>query len=105
MSRLPADFADLERFSAWVLPTERERHARRYAASMDEIRDLYDTMKPRMDAVVAHLNKFPLDEMPDDARDLYLLALSLMEISPAVEMFGRQRAVEGFDAQQMVAIE
>ena len=105
MSRLPADFADLERFGAWILPTERERHARRYAVSMEEIRDLYDTVKPRMEAVVAHLNKFPLDEMPAQARNLYLLGLSLMEVSNAVEMFGRQRAVEGFDAEQMVPIE
>ncbi len=105
MSPLPADFADLERFGAWVLSTERERHARRYAVSMEEIRDFYDTMKPRMEAVVAYLNKYALDEMPDEARNLYQLGLSLMEVSTAVEMFGRQRAVEGFDAAQMVPIE
>lgn len=107
MSQLPADFEDLERFAAsgWLLETERERHAKRYASSMDEIRDLYDTMKPRMDAVVAYLNKFPLGEMPGEAHNLFLLGLSLMEVSNAVEMFGRQRAVEGFDAAQMVPIE
>lgn len=88
-----------------MLETERERHAKRYAASMDEIRDLYDTVKPRMDQVVAYLNKFPLGEMPEPAHNLFLLGLSLMEISNAVEMFGRQRAVEGFDAAQMVAVE
>lgn len=105
MSGLPADFSDLERFSEWVLETERERHAKRYAASMDEIRDLYDTLKPRMPEVVAYLNKFPLDEMPSDAHRLFLLGLSLMEVSNAVEMFGRQRAIEGFDADQMEPIE
>ena len=105
MSQLPADFRDLERFSAWELATERERHAMRYAASMEDIRDLYDTMKPRMEAVVEYLNKFPLHELPDAAERLFLLGLSLMEVSNAVEMFGRQRAVEGFDAAQMVPIE
>ncbi len=105
MSQLPADFRDLERFAAWALPTERERHAKRYAASMEEIRVFYDTLKPRMEAVVEYLNKFPLDDMPEDAHRLFLIGLSLMEISNAVEMFGRQRAVEGFDAAQMVPVE
>lgn len=105
MSLLPAEFQDLERFKQWVLPTERERHAQRYAASMDEIRDLYGALKPRMDQVVAYLNKFPLDDMPEDATHLMWLGLSLMEVSNAIEMFGRQRAVEGFDAAQMVPIE
>jgi hypothetical protein len=105
VSQLPADFRDLERFSAWALATERERHAMRYAASMEDIRDLYDTMKPRMEAVVEYLNQFPLHELPDDAERLFLLGLALMEVSNAVEMFGRQRAVEGFDAAQMVPIE
>ena len=58
-----------------------------------------------MDAVVAYLNKFPLDEMPADAHRLLLLSLSLMEVSNAVEMFGRQRALEGYDVEQMVPIE
>ncbi len=105
MSQLPAEFSDLERFAPWILRTERERYARRLAVSMEEIRDFYDTMKPRMDEVIAYLNKFPMDALPDDAERLLCIGLSLMEVSNAVEMFGRQRAVEGFDADQMVPIE
>jgi hypothetical protein len=105
LTAFPSDFGDLERFSGWVLETEKERHAKRYDASMEEIRDFYDTLKPRMDAVVAYLNQFPLAEMPGEVHRLFLLGLSLMEVSPAIEMFGRQRAVEGFDANQMVPIE
>ncbi len=105
MRGLPEPFQDLERFMEWVLPTERERHARRYAATMDEIREFYDAMKPRMDEVITYLNKFPLDDLPEDANRLFLMGLSLMEISNAVELFGRQRAVEGYDVDQMVAVE
>jgi len=105
VSRLPADFRDLERFAPWMLETERERNAKRFASSMDEIRDFYEAVKPRMDAVVAYLDQFPLDELPDDARRLLLLGLSLMEVSPAVEWFGRPQAVAGFDAHQMIPIE
>ena len=105
MSLLPDEFRDLERFEAWVLETERERNALRVASSMERIRDFYDAMKPRMDQVVAYLDKFPLGEMPDEARRLLLLGLSLMEVSNAVEMFGRPEAVEGFDPSKMVPIE
>ena len=34
---LPAEFADLERFSDWILATEPERYAKRLASSMDEM--------------------------------------------------------------------
>lgn len=105
VSLLPAEFGDLERFAPWILETERERNTRRLSVSMEEIRDLYDTMKPRMKTVVAYLDKHPMDDMPEDAHRLLLLGFSLMEISNAVEMFGRQRPVEGFDAEQMVPIE
>jgi hypothetical protein len=37
-NNLPADFADLEPFSEWALPTERERYAKRLASSIHERR-------------------------------------------------------------------
>ena len=105
MSVLPAEFRDLERFEAWILETERERAAQRVASSIEAIREFYDTMKPQMEQVVAHLDKFPLDDMPAEANRLLLMSLSLMEVSNAVEMFGRPEAVEGFDSAKMVPIE
>lgn len=39
---LPEEFADLERFSDWILPTEPERYAKRLASTMEEMQDLYD---------------------------------------------------------------
>ena len=41
---LPAEFADLERFSDWILQTEPERYGKRLASSMDEMQDLYDAV-------------------------------------------------------------
>ena len=37
---LPEEFADLERFADWILPTEPERYAKRLASSMEEMQDL-----------------------------------------------------------------
>ena len=67
---LPGEFADLEQFAAWALPTERERNARRRASPMAEINALYEAVLPRMDAIIEYLNQFPLDALPDDAKRL-----------------------------------
>ena len=50
MSKLPEEFADLERFSDWCLPTEEERYAKRLASSMDEMQELYDAGLARLAA-------------------------------------------------------
>ncbi len=105
MSLLPPGFDELERFEGWILASEKERHARRYDSSMDEIRDFYNAIKPKREAIVEYLNQFPMDELPADANRLFMMGLSFMEVSIAVEFFGRQQPVEGYDVDQMVAIE
>jgi hypothetical protein len=92
----PPEFADLERFRDWALPTEAERLRRRTERPDDELRALYEAMLPRMDDVVRHLNAFPLDGLPDDVRRLYDLAKSMMEISIPVER-GRSAVAWRFD--------
>ena len=42
MSKLPEEFADLERFSDWCLPTEEERYSKRLNSTMAEMQELYD---------------------------------------------------------------
>jgi hypothetical protein len=42
MSKLPEEFADLERFADWCLPTEEERYAKRLDSTMAEMQELYD---------------------------------------------------------------
>jgi len=39
---LPGEFADLEPFVGWSLPTENERYAKRLSSSMDELQAFYD---------------------------------------------------------------
>lgn len=81
----PAEFADLETHGDWVVATEKERLQRRIECSDAELKTFYDGFLPRMDAVVRYLNQFPLDGMPDDARRLFDLAKSFMEIAIIVE--------------------
>jgi hypothetical protein len=82
---LPSEFSDLERFSDWCLATEPERYAKRLASSMAEMQDLYDACFPRLEDALACMAKFPLDELPDDARALMHLMQSLVNVSFPVE--------------------
>ena len=88
---LPSEFCALERFSDWCLATEPERYAKRLASSMAEMQDLYDTCFPRLEDAIAYLDKFPLDELPDDARALMHLMQSLVMASFPVEVWKQPR--------------
>ena len=83
---LPPQFSDLEPFAeTWCLPTERERFAKRVSSSMDEIQALYDACFPRAEDAIAYCEKFPLDDMSDDAQRLLQLLYSLVMVSFPVE--------------------
>jgi hypothetical protein len=92
MPILPAEFADLEPFAAdWSLETERERYAHRLASTMDELQALYDAAFPRLDAVCAYLDGFPLDALPEDASRLLWLMYSLVNASFPIEVWRQPR--------------
>lgn len=103
MAELPEGFAELEPFVAWSLETEPERSAKRQASSIEELRALYEAILPRTEEIFAYLDKFPLDAMPDDARRLFLLTLSLAEVAPAIELFGQVSVVDGYDINRFHA--
>ena len=103
---LPAGFQDLEPFvGEWSLPTEKERNAKRLSSSMKEIQSLYDTLLPKMNEVIGHLNQFPLNEMPEDAKRLLRLTLSLAEIAPAVEFYQQPEVVDGFPSSRFIPLD
>jgi len=87
MATLPADFADLEPFGAWAIPTERARYAKRLASTMDELQAFYDAAFPRLDAAMAYLEQFGMDGTPEDAQHLLWLFCSLVTVSFPVEVW------------------
>lgn len=101
---LPEPFRDLEPFAEWALATETERNRKRLASTMAEIQEFYNAILPRMEAVVAYLNQFPLDAMPADAQRLLHLTFSLAEVSTAVELFKQPGVVDGYDATRFVPV-
>jgi len=85
---LPGGFAALAAFEDWALATERERHARKSAASLAEVQAFYDAMLPLLPGALDHLNGFALNAMPEPELRLLNLCLALVEAASAVENFG-----------------
>jgi len=85
---LPPEFSDLEPFApAWCIAGEPERYAKRLASTMDEMQAFYNAIFPRAEAAIAYLDKFPVDDLPDDARRLLHLLYSLIMVSFPVEIW------------------
>jgi hypothetical protein len=87
---LPSEFADLEPFaSKWSLAKEDDRYQVRLASTMDEMQAFYDAVVPRADEAMDYCDKFPLDDLPDDAKNLLHLLYSMVMVSFPVEAFGQ----------------
>ena len=91
MSFLPPEFSELERFSAWALEHERDRYAKRLSSTLDELQDLYDAAFPRLEEMLAYLDRLELQSLPDDARHLLWLCYSLVNASFPVEVWRQPR--------------
>ena len=102
MSTFPPEFADLEPYADWAIPTERARYAKRIASTMDELQAFYDAAFPRLEDAAAYLEQLDVDTMPDDAKRLLWLYCSLVTVSFPVEVWRQPRVPDSgaasFDA-------
>ena len=88
---LPADFADLEPFADWAIPTERARYAKRLASTMDELQAFYDAAFPRLEEGTEYLKNVALDGINDEDQRLLWLFSSLVTVSFPVEVWRQPR--------------
>lgn len=96
---LPSAFAELEGFAqTWCLATEAERWDQRMASSMPEMREFYDAFFPRLDEAIEYCDKFPLDELPEDALHLLHLIYSLVMVAMAIEIFAQPKPTDSAGA-------
>jgi hypothetical protein len=103
--RLPDRFRDLEPIAAvWALPTEAERHARRLAGTIAELRALYDQLFPRIEDILAYLSEFALDSLTPEGQHLLHLTFALAEIAPAVELYGQVTVPDGYDSRRFLPV-
>jgi hypothetical protein len=105
MTSLPPAFAALLPFTGWALATETERNHKRIATPQADIAAFAQAMTPRLADIAAYLNGFPLEAMPEDARHLFHMLLSVAEISPCVEFYQSPTVTEGFDSMRFQAQE
>ncbi|HEV2310713.1 MAG TPA: hypothetical protein VGU73_09325 [Acidimicrobiia bacterium] len=98
----PSEFAELEPFADWAIPTERARYAKRIGSTMDELQRFYDAAFPRIDDALAYLERRSMDELPEDATRLLWLYCALMTTSFPVESWRQPRVPDSgaatFDA-------
>jgi hypothetical protein len=89
---LPAEFSDLEPFAPqWCLATEKDRYDERLSTSMADMQSFYDTVVPRAEAAIEYCDRFPFDDMPEQALNLLHLLYSMVMVSFPVEVWGQQR--------------
>ena len=89
---LPAEFDDLENYAVkWAKATEDERWEVRLNSTFDEVRDFYETFFPRVEAALKHCDQFPVDAMPEEAKNLTYLLCALNTASFAVECWGQNK--------------
>jgi len=101
---LPEAFADLEKFSGWILPTEGARMQKRRESTLAELTALHEAMLPRLEAILSHLNRFALDAMPEAEERLMRLSFALAEVTPFVEQYRRTVLPELFDERRFVIL-
>ncbi|RDH78451.1 hypothetical protein DVS77_11285 [Mycolicibacterium moriokaense] len=95
MSKLPEEFADLERFTDWCLADEADRYEKRLSSTMAEMQEFYDAAFPRLEAVMEYCDaRFPLGGMPDDAKALIHMMQSLVNVSFPVEVWKQPRVLD-----------
>ncbi|HEY6330784.1 MAG TPA: hypothetical protein VI756_15740 [Blastocatellia bacterium] len=103
---LPEQFQDLTSYaSVWALPTEAARNKARRESRMEDLTGFYNAMLPRMDEIIQYLNRFGLDEMPEDVLRLFRIALSFMEVSLSVELTGTPDEAVAFEADRLRMVE
>ena len=83
---LPKGFEDLRHLGEWIVPTEEGRHKKKLSADIETARSFYQTVFPRMDAIIEHLNVVTWGAMSPADRNLFLLASMCMEVSHPVEL-------------------
>lgn len=101
---LPEGFEDLTPFLDWAQPTEVGRNDRRWAATMEESQQFYDTMLVRAPVALDYLDQFPLDSLTPPQQTLLNLCLALAECAITVEMYGEPNPKYVFPIARFVPV-
>ena len=102
---MPPNFALLEPFADWSLETEAQRYAKRLASSMAELQAFYDAAFPRLEAILAALDRCELKNLSERCTRLLWLSYSLVNVSFPVEVWRQPRVPDSGAASMDVVVE
>lgn len=102
---LPPEFADLEPFAEWAIPTERARYAKRISSTMEELQAFYDAAFPRLEAAAAYLENVPMEGISEPDKRLLWLFCSLATVSFPVEVWRQPRVPDSGAASFEAVVE
>ena len=105
MAALPAEFAELEAFSDWALPSEFDRYGKRLDSSMEELQAFYDAAFPRLEAGTDYLKNVAIEGISEPDRNLLWLFSSLVTVSFPVEAWRQARVPDSGAASIDVVVE
>ena len=105
MALLPADFADLEPFADWALPSESDRYGKRLATPMADLQAFYDAAFPRLQDGTDYLKSVRLEGISDEDRRLLWLFAALVTVSFPVEVWRQPRVPDSGAATLDVVVE
>jgi hypothetical protein len=98
MAKLPPKFKELEeQFGDWILPTHQDHALKRGNSTLAELTRLYEGIDPYLEAMLDYMDQYPLDQQPDDAKNLWLLICAYIEIAQAVERWQAPKQPEAID--------
>ncbi|MFF2846285.1 hypothetical protein ACFVT5_08130 [Streptomyces sp. NPDC058001] len=99
----PPEFAALEPFADWAVPTERARYAKRVASTMDELDAFYNVAFPLLKSGKPYLESVEMDSISEPDKRLLWLFCALVTVAFPVEAW-RQPKVPDTGASTIDAI-
>lgn len=103
---LPAGFEDLEPLVArWALANEAQRMHARWSGDMQEITSFYNTVVPRIESILNHLDTYGSSELPPAEQRLLHIAFSLVEIANAVEVFSKPAPFNALPPERFLPVD
>lgn len=87
----PAEFAALEPFADWAVPTEKARYAKRIASTMDELDTFYNAAFPLLASGTEYLQNVSMADTSDADKHLLWLFCALVTVAFSVEAWRQPR--------------
>lgn len=89
-TKLPAQFAELQRWDDWILWTDPERVQKQVTTGVEELAEFYNALLPRAGEIYDYLSHVSLADksaISDEDLALLVLAIAFAEISDGVEYY------------------